>query len=248
MGKTECVIFGTKNKLKNVNDFQIISNDHVIPSQKSVKYLGLNIDQYVSGEAIAKSVIQKNNSRLKFLYRQAKCLGEQSRKTLCSALLQCHFDYAASSWYCGITQDLKNKLQVCQNKIVRFIKNWEPRAHIGTKELSSVGLLNVDNRVVFLRLNHVFKNNNNSNAPYMSDHFSKISDSHNHNTRRSSHNFVLPRVKGKGSSTFYYNAIKDWNALPDNIKTINSISVFKSSVKKFLKAKALTDETSQFVT
>ena len=41
-------------------------------------------------------------------------------RTLSMALMQCHFDYSCSSWYAGISHALKSKLQVAQNKTVRF--------------------------------------------------------------------------------------------------------------------------------
>ena len=93
MGKTECIPFGSKRKLKRVNNFQVSCNNHIISSQKSVKYLGLNINQSLSGEV--NNIIKKVNSRLKFLYRQANCLSETSRKTLSMALIQCHVDYSS---------------------------------------------------------------------------------------------------------------------------------------------------------
>lgn len=122
LGKTECIIFGPKRKLKKVKEFQIQCNDHVIYSQSKIKYLGIDIDQNLSGEITVNSIIKKVNSRLKFMYRKASCLSTETRKTLTTALIQCHFDYSCSSWYAGVSQTLKNKLQIAQNKTVRFIK------------------------------------------------------------------------------------------------------------------------------
>jgi hypothetical protein len=61
-------VFGSKHKIKRVSNFQVSCNNHIISSQKSVKYLGLNIDQSLSGEVIVNNIIKKVNSRLKFLY------------------------------------------------------------------------------------------------------------------------------------------------------------------------------------
>ena len=60
---------------------------------------------------IATSVIRKVCGRLCFLYRQGHFLNERSRRTLCTALLQCHFDYCCSSWFSSLSTKLKNKLQ-----------------------------------------------------------------------------------------------------------------------------------------
>ena len=81
----------------------------------------MQIDDDLSGRSIVKETIKKANTRLKFLYRNKNILNFECRKTLCSALIQCHFDYSCSSWYPGINKGLKDKLQTTQNKMIRFI-------------------------------------------------------------------------------------------------------------------------------
>ena len=121
LGKTECVLFGWRRKLRKVHNFEIDCTGHTVKAQSSVKYLDVNLDNFLSGETIANSIIGEVNSRLKFLYMQCSCLGEKTRTSLCSALIQCHLDYSCSSWYAGLNKTLKKKLQVTQNKVVRFI-------------------------------------------------------------------------------------------------------------------------------
>ena len=75
--------------------------------------------------------------------------------SLCSALIQCHIDYAASDWYAGISKTLKQRLQVCQCKVVRLILDISPMQTVNYNVLKSLDLLNIDDRVRQLRLNHV---------------------------------------------------------------------------------------------
>ena len=157
LGKTEAILFGSKRKLSKISNFNVTCNNHTILSQNCVKYLGLNIDQTLSGEKIMDNIVQKVNSRLKFLYRQAKCLSEQSRKTLVTTLIQCHFDYACSAWYAGISKKYKDKLQVFQNKCVRFIQNTGNKTRVDHNVLKDINFVNIENRVKQLRLNHVHK-------------------------------------------------------------------------------------------
>ena len=111
LGKTECVLFGSKRKLKKSSNFSVQCVSHSIPAQESVKYLGIEIDQHVLGEKIAKCVLRKANARLNFLYRQGKYLNFNCRKLLCSALIQCLFYYASCSWFSCLNSNFKNKLQ-----------------------------------------------------------------------------------------------------------------------------------------
>ncbi len=67
------------------------------------------------------TVVKECTGRIKFFYRQAGCLLTAIIKTLCQALVKCHIDYATSSWYAAMTHRAKSKLQLVQNKMLRFI-------------------------------------------------------------------------------------------------------------------------------
>ena len=145
-----------------------------------------------------------------------------------------------------MNKTLKKKLQVTQNKVVRFIKKLGPRSHIGYSELDSLGFLNVENRVKQFRLNHVFKIFNGTCPSYLSEHFRKVSDFHMYNIRGSSENFVVPHVPGHASTTFFFNGIKDWNSLPYDIKRVETFNRFKTSVKRFLNSQMQLMEADIF--
>ena len=146
LGKTESILFGTKKKLASVNNFNIQCNNTSIKTVKNVSYLGLTLDNTLSGDSIVTNIIKKSSSRLKFLYRYKEILNENSRKNLSSALIQCHFDYCCSSWYSTTSKTLQNKLQVMQNKMIRFILNLDNRSHIGILEQEKVNMLPVASR------------------------------------------------------------------------------------------------------
>ncbi len=118
--------------------------------------------------------------------------------------------------------------------MVRFIQSMEPRAHIGPEELKSVGMLDVKSRVKQLRLNHVHKIYNGSSPLYLVNKFTKTAEIHAYGTRFSINSFYVPKVQGAASSTFYSNGIKDWNALPNFIQTMENKDAFKKAVKGFL--------------
>ena len=62
------------------------------------------LDELMSGEKMALRVIEKINSRLKFLYRKNRILGIPLRRLLCNALIQPHFDYACTAWYPNLSK------------------------------------------------------------------------------------------------------------------------------------------------
>jgi len=82
LGKTESVVFGSKHKLKSNPSLNVSCNGIVIQSTSSFKYFGATLDQNLSCENIASSVINKANARLKVLYRKRHFLTEHTKKIL----------------------------------------------------------------------------------------------------------------------------------------------------------------------
>ena len=59
LGKNEAILFGSKRKLRNVESFKIRCGEEIIKHVKSVKYLGVQIDENMSGDSIVKEIIRK---------------------------------------------------------------------------------------------------------------------------------------------------------------------------------------------
>ena len=57
-GKTELILFVSKSKLKKVKNFQVKFENYVTHATTSVKYLGLNIDNHLSGDDIVQSIVK----------------------------------------------------------------------------------------------------------------------------------------------------------------------------------------------
>ena len=64
MGNTECILFCSKRKLRKINNFSVKCNGRTIKAQHSVKYLGLTLDDQLTGEAVVNSIVRKVNSCL----------------------------------------------------------------------------------------------------------------------------------------------------------------------------------------
>ena len=169
---------------------------HVIESKSNVTYLGVTLDQFLSGEIIASNILYKSSNKLKFLYRNAGKFNLSTKKLLISALIQCHFDYTCSAWYNGLSKKLKCRMQCTQNKIIRFMLNAPWRFHVGSNEFKLVGLLPIEYRVEQLMLGHMF-NIINGNAPtYLISGI--IMNQHRYSTRARELSCVIPRVKSSG--------------------------------------------------
>ena len=244
-GKTEAIVFASKRKQSQTNNFQINHANFVVKASKNVKYLGLVVNSVLSGEEIVSSIVKKATTRLKFLYRHKSLLNEYVRKLLCKSLLLCMFDYALTSWYSSVSKKAKRSLQITQNKIVRFILDLGPRVHVGQNELDRVGILSVNDRFSQLTLHHMFDVFHDTAPSYILKNF-EINNSH-YVTRSNSHCFKCQIAKGIDKDNFSYIGAREWNNLPVNIKMIPNKQTYKKAVRNFLKTCAHTRETSEFM-
>ena len=119
--KTKSILFATKFKIKKVRKLNIKYGDIQIKQHSKVKYLGCMLDETMSGETMALSVINKINNKQKIFYRKNRLLTPTLRWLLCNALIQPHFDCSCSAWYPNLTKKLKNRIQTSQNKCIRFL-------------------------------------------------------------------------------------------------------------------------------
>ncbi len=187
----------------------------------------LQIDEALTGEGILDTVVRKCTGRIKFLHRQARCLPMAIKKTLCQSLVQRRIDYVKSSWYAAMAQRAKNKLQIVQNKMIRFILNLQPRTHLTVDHMIELNMLIVPEKAKRLRFNTAHKIYCNQAPQCLQANFKKARNRTQH-TRNSQWNFVVPDVKGNECNTLYFNAIKNWNSLPNDLK--NCVKIY--SLKK----------------
>ena len=98
----------------------------------------------------------------------------------------------------------------------------------------------MDDRVQYLAMGLVHKIHYSTEIPmYLSNYFRNVNTVHSHNTRGSATNHVQPRFgTNKGLNSFRSYATKMWNALPNVIKTCESLDSFKTNLKIHLRITA----------
>ena len=196
-----------------------------------VTYLGGQLDQDLSGESMAQKIINKANASLKFVYRKKIFLNQYCRKTVCMAMIQSRIDYASNFYYHGLPKFLQSRLQVVQNKMIRYVLNYSNRTHLLANDFNEVKWMSIENRIKYLATRHVF-NCINEQAPEYLQVFERVNESHHYNTRHSVNALILPKAGSHGIKSFHYIGAKIWNSLPDEIQTTFSKSLFKVRCKK----------------
>ena len=91
--KIKCILFVTKHRLNKFNSPEIKYGEiHIMQYHTVIYFFGCLLDETLSGESTALKVINKINSRLRFLYRKNRFLSPPLRRLLCHSLMQPHFD------------------------------------------------------------------------------------------------------------------------------------------------------------
>ena len=180
--------------------------------------------------------IKKISARISFLYRKSPLLDFTTRKTLCLALIQPHFDYCCTAWHEGLSAKLKNWFDALQRKMVRFVYSMPPRSHIDLRHFRQIGWLAIRDRVRYFRLVHVYKINNGLAPDYLTGAFTAVKEVHSHFTRGSVSNFHIssPCISSLSQKSFGYTAKKEWNSLPVYLKQNHTLTTFKSHLRSYL--------------
>ena len=192
--RTKSILFASKFKIKKVRKLNIKYGNIQIKQHSKVKYLGCILDETMSGETMALSVINKINNNLKFLYRKNRFLTPTLTRLLCNALIQPHFDYACSAWYPNITKKLKNRIQTSQNKCIRFCLQLDKTTHMSHKEFETLNWLPVTERFNQCINSIVFKYVNDQCPNYLNEVF-QIAPENNIQTRGSFLKLKSPSAK-----------------------------------------------------
>ena len=234
IGKTEFILFGSRVKLKRALDAQVMCDGIVVKRVETVKYLGMLLDSCLSGNAHVASVIKTCAGRLSFLHRYSRYLDFDSRKILCSALIQPYLDYCISSWYSGISIRFKTRLATFQRKLVRFVHEYDWKHHVDSRNLRDLYWLSIPDRVSYFKMIHLFKIRLGLAPPYLSSGFVSLLRTHSYRTRGSESNYHVSREIALSPTSFTFTAIKTWNGLPIQLKRLDSVQNFKKKLKEFL--------------
>ena len=78
-------------------------------------------------------------------------------RVLATALIQCHFDYASTSWFGGLSKLLKRKLHIAQNTLIKVVLKGNLCTHISRSGFQELNWLTVEARVSQIRLGLVYR-------------------------------------------------------------------------------------------
>uniref|UniRef100_A0A3B3B5V6 Reverse transcriptase domain-containing protein n=1 Tax=Oryzias melastigma TaxID=30732 RepID=A0A3B3B5V6_ORYME len=227
--KTEVIVFGAKEKRLDVTtELQSIQ----LKTTNQARNLGVVIDTDLHFDKHIKAVTKSAYYHLKNISRIKDLMSKQDLEKLVHAFIFSRLDYC-NSVFTGLPKKSIRKLQLIQNSAARVLTRTKKVDHI-SPVLRSLHWLPVCQRIDFKVLLLVYKALNGLAPKYMTDLLTQYVPAR---PLRSSGSGLLsvPRVRTKhGEAAFSFYAPQIWNRLPENLRSAETLSVFKSRLKTHL--------------
>ena len=205
------------SRMRSLPKLTISYGDYSLRQHNTVEYLKCYLDSKLNGESMTRTILKKINTKLNFLWRQSNYLKYSSRRWLCNALIQPHFLYGCTSWYPLLCKALKTKLQIAQNKCIRFCLEIPPRCHINPSHFKKINWLSVKRRVELCTSTTFFKYWKRIAPSYLKDMFMPSLNNSNTRSQKELDMSLCRTIKGQNSMSLF--GPKIWYKLSLKIKT-----------------------------
>ena len=234
--KTECMLFGTENTLKNYEQFQHImigtSNIKIVPV---VRNLGVYIDSNLTMKNQISNTVKVCNHHLRNIAFIRKYLNEDTLKMLIHNHVISRLHYCNSIYY-RLPNILMKKLQNIQNRAARPIKKIPLREKI-TPALIELHWLPMKARIIYKISLLTYKALKFGEPKYLNEYLVPFGFETSVAVRYANdrHRLFEPRtIRSSGERSFQYNAPRLYNKLPVVIKDSENINQFKKRLKTYL--------------
>ena len=198
-----------------------------IIGQKSVKLLGIKLDNKLDFNDHITNICKKANSKLHALARVSNLMNKDKLRILMKAFIESQFSYCPLVWMFH-SRTLNNKINKLHERALRLVYKGD--------KLTFHQLLNMDNSVSIHHRNlqklaiEIFKVKNNLSPGFMNTLFPL---SHNPYNLRSNPIFKteIIRTVTYGSETISFRGPQTWALVPSHIKSSNTLQEFKAKIK-----------------
>ena len=240
VNKTESMIFGSRIRCKDAfSSFEVSVCDQPITSVECHKLVGIYLDRNILWDNHINKLCQKLRSKLYLFNRIKHFLPHHARIQFFNGIVQPNIDYCASVWG-NCSKQMLNRIYIILKQFGRSILNIRKATDIDTKTLfTTLNWLPIDEHIKFVQLVQMWKIINNQAPLYLQDNFTTVRQIHDKQTRQNTKTqLYVPKYKlDYGKRTFKYIGSTLWNGLPESLRNIKSIVLFKENYKSYIKPK-----------
>ena len=229
--KTEFIILSAKSKNRTTTGTNLIVDNEVVQQKDVVKYLGVRIDRNLTLEAHVNHVLRKMAVGIKTICIIRNKIPLKSRLLLLHALVLSHVKYA-SVLFTGLSKTLLQKLEIQLNWGLR-VCYFKKRSDSATELKIITNILPIKNQIEFNVMQSFWKLIHSQWEPFKLLQFPNYSLNINERTGALRSNIISKSLIHK--TCFINTAIGLWNDLPDFLKNISNIRIFKKRLKLFMR-------------
>ena len=231
--KTEFIMISSPHNNNEINTMKIKIGEETVSASKSVRNLGVVFDSVFNMENHVTSVCQACYFHLRNIHSIRPYLNSDIAAQIVHAFVTTKLDYCNSLIY-GLPEKSLHRLKKVQNTAVRIITSCDIKNNI-TPHLKSLHWLPVNLRIEFKILLFTFKILNGLAPEYLSDLLKYKSSPHNLRSE-TSQELVVPRTRttSYGDRAFSVAAPILWNKLPQDMRFITDLDIFKTKLKTYL--------------
>ena len=233
--KTEFVLIGTKYWINKLTFNEIMVGNVQIKAVEKAKNLGVVFDKNMGMKTQVSSICRTGFHNLRNLSSIRNILDNDTAKTAAHAFVTSGLDYCNSLLY-GLPECQMKKLQLVHNAAARVVVKKRKFDHI-SEDLKNLHWLPVKSRIDFKVLLLTWKALNDQAPDYLKEMLKYKEDKHDSRIKNA---LLIPKTKlvTCGDRAFSIAAPTLWNSLPNELRNINKLSVFKKKLKTHLFAKA----------
>ena len=219
--KCQLLITNHDNNVSTIIDGQVIHNS------KSVKLLGVCVDNKLDFTEHVSNICKKVSKKLHALQRVSHYMNKDKLRLIMKAFIESQFGYCPLVWMFH-TRTLNNRINRLHEKALRMVYN--------ESNLSFEELLNIDNSFTIHHRNlqklaiEMFKVKHNLSPIFMKSVFPESTNPYN---IRNAAEFKTSNIRTvyNGTETISFRGPKTWSLLPKEIKNSTSLSEFKNKIK-----------------
>lgn len=231
--KTEFLVLCSPYFLPTFKDLTITIGDSVIKAAGSARNLGVMFDSHLNMKKHVSSVCRSAFAQLRKIGSIRKFLTDESTAQLIHAFITSRLDYC-NSVLTGLPDTTLAKIQKVQNTAARILTKMKKFDHI-TPTLINLHWLPIPLRIEYKLLLLTYRALNDLGPTYLKELL--IPYTPQRCLRSSSDNLLTPvrtKLSSYGDRAFSSAAPRLWNNLPAEIRSSDSLTVFKCKLKTHL--------------
>ena len=222
-GKSHLLMSGTEITHANVDGFMIKS------SQKEI-LLGINLDSELKFEDHVNFMCKKASQKLYALARVAPFMDLRQRRNIMKAFVESQFGYCPLIWMFH-SRGLNNKINRIHERALRI--TYKDKSSTFQELLEKDNSVSIHHRNIQKLAIGIYKVLHGFSPPILNDIFVPVSRPYNFRRNDTLQRRRVNSVR-HGTESVSFLGPKIWDLVPSDIKSSQSLSIFKRKIKKWV--------------